>query len=100
MTGRWIFAVLLVCLGFPAVASAQPEINASRGELLYAKHCVSCHDAKIHWRDRRVAKDMTGLNVQVRRWQGIAGLKWSDADIAEVARYLNTLHYHYPGHAE
>ena len=26
----------------------------------------------------------------------LAALNWSNDDIAEVARYLNILHYHYP----
>ncbi|OFZ67335.1 MAG: hypothetical protein A2V79_07760 [Betaproteobacteria bacterium RBG_16_56_24] len=96
MTGRWIFAVLLVWLANPAVANAQPNSDASRGELLYSTHCISCHTAKIHWRGKKLAKDWVSLNAQVRRWQEVAGLKWSDNDIAEVTRYLNTLHYRYP----
>lgn len=96
MAGRLIFAVLLTCVGFPPVASAQPEINASRGELLYTAYCITCHSTEIHWRDKKIAKDLIGLNAQVRRWQGIAGLKWSGDEIAEVTRYLNILYYHYP----
>jgi hypothetical protein len=36
----------------------------------------------------------------VNRWQGVAGLAWSDRDIVEVARYLNARHYHYPEHIQ
>jgi len=100
MAGRWIFAVLLICLGIPAVANAQPNKDVARGELLYTTHCISCHSAEVHWRDKKIAKDLIGLNAQVRRWQGVAGLKWSDNDIAEVAHYLNTLHYRYPERAK
>jgi mono/diheme cytochrome c family protein len=98
MTKRWIFAVLLVCFGNPAAASAQPISNPSRGELLYSTHCIACHGAQIHWRDKKIAKDWIGLKAEVRRWQGVAGLTWSDDDIVEVARYLNAGHYHYPEH--
>lgn len=96
MTRSWIFIVLLVCLGNPAVASAQARSDASRGELLYTTHCIACHNTEIHWRDKKIAKDWTGLKAQVRRWQGVAGLAWSDKDIVEVTRYLNVLHYHFP----
>jgi len=32
----------------------------------------------------------------VRQWQGSVGLNWGDADIAEVARYLNDTIYKFP----
>jgi mono/diheme cytochrome c family protein len=98
MSKRGIFAVLLVCLWNPAYA--QPKGDTSRGELLYTTHCIACHNDKIHWRDNKIAKDWIGLKAQVRRWQGVAGLAWSDRDIVEVARYLNARHYHYPEHIQ
>lgn len=96
MARKWIFAVLIVCLMNPVVASAQSKSAALRGELLYSTHCIACHNEKIHWRDKRIANDWIKLQAQVRRWQGVAGLAWSDMDIVEVARYLNGRHYHYP----
>lgn len=96
MIARWIFALSLLCLGIPAIGYAQPNKDVARGELLYTTHCITCHNTQIHWRDKKIAKDLIGLNAQVRRWQEIAGLKWGEDDIAEVTRYLNTLHYHYP----
>jgi len=100
MTKGWIFSLLLVCLWVPAVANAQPKLETPRGELLYSTHCIACHNAKIHWRNKKIAKDWTGLKAQVRRWQGIQGLVWSDNDVAEVARYLNARYYHYPEHVQ
>jgi|SRR5450759_140255 mono/diheme cytochrome c family protein len=100
MTKRWKFAVLLVWLGSLTVATAQPMSDPSRGELLYSMHCIACHSAEIHWREKKLATDWVGLKAQVSHWQGIAGLVWSDDDVAEVARYLNALHYHYPEHAQ
>lgn len=100
MTGRWIFAVLLVWLGNMTVANAQPNRDASRGELLYSTHCIACHSTQIIWKEKKLATDWASLNAQVRRWEEVAGLKWSDDDIAEVVRYLNALHYHYPERAK
>lgn len=95
MNGKWLFVVLLAWLANPATSNAQPSSKVSRGELLYSTHCIACHTAQIHWRDQKLARDWTSLNAEVRRWQGIEGLKWSDDDIAEVARHLNALHYRY-----
>lgn len=90
--------VLLVLLlfGYLAAAVAQPTRVVSRGELLYSTHCIACHSVQLHWRDKNIVTDWTTLQSEVHRWQGMAGLGWSNEDIAEVARYLNVLHYHYP----
>lgn len=71
----------------------------SRGALLYDTHCVACHDKQVHWRDGRLAKDWTSLTAQVRRWQANVGLRWPDATIDEVVRYLNTTIYRFPDEA-
>lgn len=72
----------------------------TRGELLYTTHCISCHTSQMHWRNDKQASDWDSLKVQVRRWQGNANLQWADADIADVARYLNDTIYHYPQTAD
>jgi mono/diheme cytochrome c family protein len=89
-----IAAVLLL---FATLAGAQtPQVaDDARGELLYQTHCIGCHGVQIHWRDRTLAADWPGLQAQVRRWQEASGLAWSEAEIADVAHYLNRLHYHY-----
>ncbi len=84
-----------LCINVAAFA-ADPAPDASRGELLYGKHCNACHTTVVHWRDKKLATDWSSLQAQVNRWQGNMGLGWSKADIAEVARHLNTLYYHYP----
>jgi mono/diheme cytochrome c family protein len=96
MTKKWILAAWLVSLAIPAVANAQPKGDTPGGELLYTTHCIACHNDKIHWRDKKIARDWTSLNAQVWHWQGVAGLAWSGGDIVEVARYLNDRYYHYP----
>lgn len=79
-----------------AACSGTGAQTATRGELLYTTHCIACHTAKMHWRDKRQATDWESLKAQVRRWQATAGLRWSEGDIAEVARHLNDTIYHYP----
>jgi mono/diheme cytochrome c family protein len=88
----WLAA--LACASTVALAQAPPPV--SRGQLLYLTHCNECHTTRMHWRDDRRALDWDGLKAQVRRWQANTGLEWSEADIAEVARYLNDTIYQYP----
>ena len=96
MLRRSILIVLFGLFGNFADAAEQPTRDASRGELLYTTHCIACHTTQVHWREKKLATDWTSLQSEVRRWQGATGLGWSNQDIAEVARYLNALHYHYP----
>jgi len=91
---RTLLLVAVACASAAAYSQALPP--AGRGQLLYNLHCNGCHTTQMHWRDDRLALDWNGLIAQVRRWQGNAGLKWSDSDITEVARYLNDTIYRYP----
>ena len=68
----------------------------SRGALLYRTHCIACHDAEVHWRQKRLATDWQTLSEQVRRWQANTGLNWTDEEIDEVVRYLNSTIYRFP----
>ncbi|WP_411881921.1 cytochrome C [Polaromonas sp. YR568] len=84
-----------MALAGPA-AQAQTTPVPSRGELLYTTHCIACHTSEMHWRNSRRAHDWESLKTQVRLWQGNSGLRWDEADIAEVAGYLNDTVYRYP----
>lgn len=85
---------LLVATPLLAQAPAQPA--SSGGALLYQTYCIACHDAQVHWRERKLARDWASLAAQVRRWQANSGLQWSDEEIDEVARYLNATIYRFP----
>ncbi|MFY7973360.1 MAG: cytochrome C [Rubrivivax sp.] len=81
------------------VAGAVPAWGQTRGELLYATHCGACHTTQMHWRDRKKVVDWASLRQEVRQWQDVARLGWSDDDIEQVARYLNDQHYRLPAPA-
>jgi hypothetical protein len=89
-----LFSILLM-LACSAFANAQ-----TRGELLYTTHSVSCHTTQMHWRAYKKAVDWDSLQLEVRRWQGNAGLQWRESDITEVSRYLNDTIYRFPPPAE
>ena len=89
--GLWLTLATL-----PAWAQTSPAPAASsRGALLYDTHCVACHNSKMHWRDNRAAVNWPSLKGLVRRWQDEEKLDWSDADVDEVARYLNARFYRF-----
>lgn len=85
------FALILVA-GW-GLAQAQ-ETRASSGELLYSTYCIGCHTTQVHWREKTLVTDWTGLRFQVRRWQGNVGLAPNEDEVTAVAAYLNALFYH------
>lgn len=92
----WLHAALLAAAGLCGLpCAAQTAGEPPRGRLLYDTHCAECHNLQVHWRDGRLVTDWASLKAQVRRWQGRALLGWSEADINEVARYLNASVYRY-----
>ncbi len=90
---------LLLALLLLAVAPASPAQSPARGELLYTTHCVACHTKEVHWRARRLATDWPTLADETRRWQRNLGLKWTDDEVDDVVRYLNTTIYRFPDQA-
>lgn len=76
--------------------SATAQADESRGKLLYSVYCNACHTAEIHWRAQKIVTDWSSLKTQVRRWQAVTGLAWSDEEIFDVANYLNSTHYGFP----
>jgi mono/diheme cytochrome c family protein len=93
MRPGFLFTALFISfLAIPAVGSEVLR-DATRGELLYTTHCVSCHNADVHWRDKQLVTDWKSLKAEVRRWQEIVSLGWGQDDIDEVARYLRSMHY-------
>jgi len=77
-----------------------PQPAPTRGQLLYATHCIGCHNSQMHWRDARIVRDWPGLVTQVRAWQERGKLQWSAEDIQEVARHLNDSIYRLPRPAQ
>jgi len=91
---RCLVPAAMVLAGLAAHAQTTPV--PGRGELLYTTHCIACHTSQMHWRNNRRAHDWESLKAQVRQWRDNTGLQWDEADVSEVAGYLNTTVYHYP----
>ena len=95
---RGLIAFIGVASMFVAttVAGQATQADEPRGELLYSTYCVGCHTTQVHWRDKKLVVDWTGLKKQVRRWQSNVGLGLAEEDIAAIAQYLNRLYYRFP----
>ena len=89
-------AAALLFAALPLHAQSPAPAAPSRGELLYATHCIACHTTQVHWRDQRLVSNYASLVAQVVRWQGNTGLGWTREDVTEVARYLDATFYHLP----
>ncbi|MCZ4315243.1 cytochrome C [Comamonadaceae bacterium G21597-S1] len=98
-SGTWITITGVLLALLPASSPAQSVVPANRGRLLYDNHCIACHDRQVHWREARAVTDWATLVAQVRRWQAIEKLQWTDSDILQVARHLNGTIYGFPAQA-
>ena len=79
-----------------ATAEAHPAADMLRGRDLYQTHCIACHTAQVHWRDKSLVHSWEDLRRQVIRFERIAGQEWSEQEIDDVAAYLNRLFYQLP----
>jgi len=86
-------AALAAFIAVGALLHGLPAQAQSRGQLLYSTHCIACHTSQVHWRDRKLATDWNSLRTQVRHWQDVGALGWSEDDILDVTRYLNETFY-------
>lgn len=95
-----LFVLLcILCFSQPLVYAAE-KYSETRGQLLYTTHCIACHTSQIHWREQKLVTDWESLVAQVRRWQYISGLSWSEDEIKDVSHHLDTLYYGYENTAK
>jgi hypothetical protein len=96
----WLpICTLALAAGCAAPAGApesKPSADTLRGGDLYRTHCIACHTAQVHWRDKRLVRSWDDLLYQVSRWQRIAGQDWTRDEITDVAAYLNRAFYDVP----
>ncbi|MBL8541796.1 MAG: cytochrome C [Betaproteobacteria bacterium] len=88
---RFVLAAGLA-VGAPAMWAQGLE---SRGEALYANHCVACHTCKAHTRRDPIVRNLAELAQQVDRWQANQKLGWTPEDRAAVVDYLNRVFYRF-----
>lgn len=92
---RTVCIAVTFCL---ATAVFSPMVTAGdgeRGERLYENHCTACHTSIAHKREGRKAYSKESLRDWVKRWQEHLALGWSDADIDDVATFLDERYYNF-----
>ncbi len=87
------FAIIILFLALSGSAWAG---DAERGKKLHDSQCIRCHDTKMYQREWRVVQDWKNLRGTVNHWQSQIKLKWAEADIDDVAAYLNQQFYFFP----
>ncbi len=86
---------LTLALGLAAgnAAAWAQQGELTRGEALYANHCIACHTCKAHTRRDPSVQNLSELAQQVDRWQANQKLGWTVEDRAAVVDYLNRTFY-------
>lgn len=86
----WVAAAFTTALVFAPTADAA---DIGRGRALYELRCAACHTESVHGRAHRVAKNLADVRAWVKRWNESLAIGWSDAEIDDVAAYLNATYY-------
>jgi hypothetical protein len=77
----------------PAPVSRPNVPAASRGQLLYENHCLTCHDSSVHIRQHDKARSLADIRRWVVRWAQHLKLDWTNEEISDVTNYLNQIFY-------
>lgn len=84
---------ILIAAFIAGTAVTAHAADPLRGKQLFETTCISCHEDNAFTREKRLAKDYPELRAQVQRWESNLGLHWSEEDIGDVTRYLNSTYY-------
>jgi mono/diheme cytochrome c family protein len=91
-----VAAVLLLFATGTASGAPRAATDAWRGRALYESHCGGCHADSVHGRAKRQAGDYAAVRAWVVRWRDSLALAWTDAEVDDVAAYVNATYYRYP----
>jgi hypothetical protein len=68
----------------------------SRGQSLYENQCRTCHESWAHERKgHSVVSSKQDLRRRVAAWSTHSGLDWGEAEVDDVADYLDQTYYHF-----
>ena len=86
---------LLAAAAMLVLAGGAVAADSGRGRQLYENQCLACHESTVHVREHHKVTKAAELWPTVERWQANASLLWNDADVDDVACYLNRAFYHF-----
>jgi cytochrome c5 len=94
-SAKFLILTASLSLSILNVAAARADDTASieNGKKLYAAHCTSCHDTKIHTRPNRIIHTYGDLVNRVKFCDAQSQAGFTDSQINDVAEYLNSTFY-------
>lgn len=90
---QWGIAGVLLLVALPGQAALDGD--PQRGERLYDKHCLECHDRSVHTRDDVRATNQREIVSWITRRCSRNAPQLSTEDLEDLATYLNEHFYHY-----
>jgi len=86
-------ADVVVTAGLFMFVAGALAADPQRGKLLYETHCGICHYEKLHERKTTAIASTAALKLEVVKWAGQTGRRFTPEEIDDVAEYLNQSHY-------
>lgn len=117
MQTKFIIAAVLLATGFAVMALSNPGVQSPpatpeqeadgadaaaqridpearpRGQLLYENHCMACHESVVHIRSKQSARSLDDLHARVVHWTRYMKLPWSEEEVGDVTRFLESRYY-------
>jgi mono/diheme cytochrome c family protein len=90
------FVKVLISAAFalsPLCMSTAGAADAQSGKLLYETHCGACHYEKLHERKSSRIDTLARLQAEVAKWAAQTNRRFTDAELGDIAEYLNQSHY-------
>lgn len=95
MLTRLMIATALLITAAAAAAEALLLGDASRGEVLHARHCTGCHDSALYTRADRSVRSVEGLAGRVRLCNTQLKTGLSKDELNDLVKYLNESFYRF-----
>jgi len=77
------------------LSSLMVQADPGEGKILHDQSCTACHDTSVYSRPNKRIKTLAELQGQVSRCTKPAGAEWSQQEVSNVVKYLNTDFYHF-----
>lgn len=85
------FYILILFSG--SILAGETDKPLPDGKQIYDKHCMGCHDTRIHTRPNRIVHVYTDLANRVKFCDAQLKSNFNDAQLKAVTEYLNTSFY-------
>ncbi|MBI5018088.1 MAG: cytochrome c [Deltaproteobacteria bacterium] len=88
----WVLGAALCSL---VAAGPSAGADPTAGKALHDASCLKCHGTEVYTSAQRKSGSLDALTAQVARCTKAAEVTWTEAQVADVAAYLNEAFYHF-----